>query len=112
MPKPRRVQVTPELVHARPGDPDRHVDLSSLFAAPNVQALNIALAAMAPNPFQPRQEFTPQQLEELAEGMRAHGFLGTLLARPGAGRRGALPTRLWRAAAAGQPAGRAARRSR
>src|SRR6476646_2314392 len=82
MPKPRRVQVTPELVMPDRADPDRHVDLSSLFAAPNVQALNIALDRLAPNPFQPRQGFTTQQLEELAEGMRAHGFFGTLLARP------------------------------
>jgi ParB/RepB/Spo0J family partition protein len=82
MPKPRRVQVTPELVMPDRAAPDRHVDLSSLFAAPNVQALNIGLDRLAPNPFQPRQDFTPQQLEELAEGMRAHGFFGTLLARP------------------------------
>ena len=83
MPKPRRVQVTPELVMPDRSDPDRHVDLSSLFAAPNVQALNIGRGSpRSPNPFQPRQEFTTQQLEELAEGMRTHGFLGTLLARP------------------------------
>lgn len=62
--------------------PDRHANLSSLFTAPGVQALNIRTTALVPNPFQPRQEFAAEQLEELAEGMRAHGFLGTLLARP------------------------------
>ena len=82
MPRSRRVQVTPELVMPDRSAPDRHTDLSTLFAAPNVQALNIAVDTLAPNPFQPRQEFTPAQLEELASGIRAHGFLGTLLARP------------------------------
>src|SRR6478672_7382029 len=85
MPKPRRVQVTQELVMPDRSDPDRHVDLSSLFALPNVQALNIPVAALQPNPYQPRQEFSPQQLEELADGIRTHGFLGTLLARPAPG---------------------------
>ncbi len=85
MPKPRRVQVTHELVMPDRSDPDRHVDLSSLFGIPEVQALNIPLAALQPNPYQPRQEFAPQQLEELAAGIRTHGFLGTLLVRPVAG---------------------------
>ena len=82
MPRPRRVQVTRELVMPDRSDPERHVDLSSLFIAPDVQALNIPLDAIQPNPFQPRQDFDPQNLAELAAGIRAHGFLGTLLARP------------------------------
>src|SRR5690348_5292450 len=101
MPRARRVQVTQDLVMPDRSDPDRHVDLSSLFAAPHVQALNLALAAIQPNPFQPRQEFSETQLEELAAGMRAHGFLGTLLARPVAGQEGlyqlAYGERRWRA---------------
>jgi ParB/RepB/Spo0J family partition protein len=85
MPKPRRVQVTHDLVMPDRSDPDRHVDLSSLFGMPEVQALHIPVAALQPNPYQPRQEFAQQQLEELAAGIRAHGFLGTLLVRPAPG---------------------------
>jgi ParB family chromosome partitioning protein len=82
MPKPRRVQVTHDLVMPDRSDPDRHVDLSSLFGMPEVQALHIPVAALQPNPYQPRQEFAQPQLDELTAGIRAHGFLGTLLARP------------------------------
>jgi ParB family chromosome partitioning protein len=102
MPRARRVQVTQELVMPDRSDPDRHVDLSSLFAVPNIQALDVPIDAIQPNPFQPRQEFTAQHLEELAAGIRAHGFLGTLLARPapgaGHGYQLAYGERRWRAA--------------
>jgi ParB/RepB/Spo0J family partition protein len=82
MPKPRRVQVTHDLVMPDRSDPDRHVDLSSLFGMPEVQALHIPVGALQPNPYQPRQEFAQPQLEELAAGIKTHGFLGTLLVRP------------------------------
>lgn len=101
MPKPRRVQVTHDLVMPDRSDPDRHVDLSSLFGLPEVQALHIPVAAVQPNPYQPRQEFAQQQLDELAAGIRAHGFLGTLLVRPAPGQSDtyqlAYGERRWRA---------------
>ena len=37
---------------------------------------------IAPNPFQPRREFTPEQLGELEESIRQNGLLQPLVVRP------------------------------
>lgn len=41
----------------------------------------ISVAEILPNPFQPRREFPPESLEELAESIRTHGVLQPLLVR-------------------------------
>lgn len=37
---------------------------------------------ITPNPFQPRREFSPEQLQELEESIRANGLLQPLVVRP------------------------------
>ncbi len=49
--------------------------------APTVEIREIILEQIQPNPFQPRQHFTEQSVEELANSIREHGFYGHLLAR-------------------------------
>ena len=43
---------------------------------------NIPLADIAPNPYQPRQRLDEQQLQELAESIRAHGVMQPITVRP------------------------------
>lgn len=42
----------------------------------------IEVAAISPNPYQPRRNFSPQELEELAASVREHGVLQPILVRP------------------------------
>ncbi|HEU0051757.1 MAG TPA: ParB/RepB/Spo0J family partition protein, partial [Longimicrobium sp.] len=42
----------------------------------------VATARIAPNPFQPRREFSPEQLAELEESIRQNGLLQPLVVRP------------------------------
>src|SRR5439155_16206120 len=48
----------------------------------NVVATYQPLAALRPNPFQPRKDFHQAEIEELARSIQQLGFFGTLLARP------------------------------
>lgn len=41
----------------------------------------VPIAEIVPNPYQPRSEFPPESLEELAESIRTHGVLQPLLVR-------------------------------
>jgi ParB family transcriptional regulator, chromosome partitioning protein len=43
---------------------------------------NIPIAAIAPNPFQPRREFTEGELAELATSIRENGLLQPIVVRP------------------------------
>ncbi len=49
----------------------------------DVQVLQVPLAKIAPNPYQPRKEFEPEALAELAESIRRYGVLQPLLVAPG-----------------------------
>jgi ParB family chromosome partitioning protein len=42
----------------------------------------VSVARIAPNPFQPRREFAPEQLDELVASIRANGLLQPLVVRP------------------------------
>lgn len=42
----------------------------------------VPVAQIAPNPFQPRREFTPEQLAELEASIRENGLLQPLVVRP------------------------------
>ena len=45
----------------------------------------LPLGRIRPNPFQPRKEFAPEELEELSKSIRDNGLLQPLLVRPGPG---------------------------
>jgi len=52
-------------------------------AAPSGRAVQmIEIARVAPHPDQPRRQFDPQALEELAESIRARGIIQPIIVRP------------------------------
>jgi ParB family chromosome partitioning protein len=51
-------------------------------ALATVEVRNLSVAQIQANPFQPRQHFVREGLEELATAMRTQGFYGHLLVRP------------------------------
>jgi ParB family transcriptional regulator, chromosome partitioning protein len=50
--------------------------------APGGTVRNVLTSRIAANPFQPRREFTPEQLAELEESIRQSGLLQPLVVRP------------------------------
>jgi ParB family transcriptional regulator, chromosome partitioning protein len=50
--------------------------------APGVQARALPIASIAPNPYQPRREFTEEDLADLANSLRENGLLQPILVRP------------------------------
>ena len=46
------------------------------------QIVEISLAAISPNPYQPRKAFAKEKIQELADSIREKGFLQPLLLRP------------------------------
>jgi len=60
---------------------------------------NLPVNAIRPNPFQPRQQFKPEELEALAESIKLHGLLQPILVRPKDGEYELVAgERRWRAA--------------
>lgn len=49
----------------------------------DVQVLQVPLLKVVPNPYQPRKEFEPEALAELADSIRQYGVLQPLLVTPG-----------------------------
>ena len=49
--------------------------------APGEPVTTVPTARIAPNPFQPRREFTPEQLAELEDSIRQNGLLQPLVVR-------------------------------
>lgn len=45
--------------------------------------LNLAIAEILPNPYQPREEFAPQALEELSASIKEKGFIQPVIVRNG-----------------------------
>ena len=52
---------------------------------PDVQIIQVSLSKIVPNPYQPRKEFEPEALSELADSIRQYGVLQPLLVSPGKG---------------------------
>jgi ParB family chromosome partitioning protein len=50
-------------------------------AGPGEPVTSVPTSRIAPNPFQPRREFTPEQLAELEESIRQNGLLQPLVVR-------------------------------
>lgn len=46
------------------------------------EAIEVAIDLISPNPFQPRRNFAPEGLEELARSITQHGVVEPLIARP------------------------------
>jgi ParB family chromosome partitioning protein len=77
--------------------------LGDQLGAPTVRSLPVA--SIAPNPFQPRRDFSEEELSELAASMSQNGLLQPVVVRPVASPGGAGPRwelvageRRWRAA--------------
>lgn len=58
-----------------------YADETAVGTAQRQQALRIPISDIRPNPDQPRQAFSPEALQELAESIRQHGILQPLLVR-------------------------------
>lgn len=52
------------------------------LAEDNLSAQEAPVAAIVPNPYQPRTEFDPDAMRELVESVRAHGVLQPVIVRP------------------------------
>jgi len=50
--------------------------------APRGQVVSLPVAAIVPNPLQPRREFAPDELQELKSSIQSSGLLQPLLVRP------------------------------
>ncbi|MFW5947019.1 MAG: ParB/RepB/Spo0J family partition protein [Gemmatimonadota bacterium] len=56
---------------------------------PGTEARSVRVAAVHPNPFQPRRQFDESELGELAASIRENGLLQPIVVRPAGNRRGA-----------------------
>lgn len=54
-----------------------------------MEARTVLVSAVHPNPFQPRREFSADDLDELAESIAENGLLQPIVVRPAGNRRGA-----------------------
>ena len=54
--------------------------------SPRLDVRTIAVRSVAPNPFQPRREFPPDELAELSSSIRDNGLLQPIVVRPVPGR--------------------------
>jgi ParB family chromosome partitioning protein len=54
-------------------------------ATDSAEISSLAIERIRPNPFQPRKEFAPEELEGLAKSIRDNGLLQPLVVRPGPG---------------------------
>ncbi len=72
---------TGEVTHGALDDPQTSAAAASAENDDRIAVRDIPLASIVPNPKQPRTEFDPQALEELAESIRAQGVLQPVLVR-------------------------------
>ena len=94
---------------AKPVTPRLGRGLAALFSdmggagaagTPNDDIRRLPIDLIEPNPFQPRMNFDPEMLQDLADSIRAQGMLQPVLVRPGAAGRYEIIAgeRRWRAA--------------
>ena len=78
--KPRRLGRGLEALLAtrRPGDEPKPPEASSALRT-------VPIGQIRPNPYQPRQEFRPDELADLESSLRANGLLQPITVRPAAG---------------------------
>jgi ParB family chromosome partitioning protein len=56
--------------------------MPSVQATPEGDAVRqIGISAISPNPYQPRQQFHPERLQELADSIRVHGIVQPIVVR-------------------------------
>ena len=83
-PKPPRPRLADQINARR--DELRLLSMPDINAGPAPEALagvqEVPLAVIEPNPKQPRREFNPIRLAELAESIRAHGLITPVLVTP------------------------------
>lgn len=90
---------TPSSSTALPAAADPAVVPASSNGAGGEAVRRVALASVHPCPFQPRKEFTPEALRELADSIREQGIIQPLIVRPsGSGFELIAGERRWRAA--------------
>jgi len=84
----------------RPGDRGLGRGLGALIPHSSTGLREIAVNAVQPNPWQPRHNFDPQELEDLAQSIRQHGVLQPVLVseRPDGTYQLITGERRWRAA--------------
>ena len=100
-----RGDALPVLPFAPPAKPDKDAPRPSDATKKSATALQgevryLAIQSIEPNPFQPRQVFAEEELENLATSLKQHGVLQPILVRPlGKGRFQLIAgERRWRAA--------------
>ncbi len=62
-----------------PAEAESRADAES---SARTEAMRVAIGAIQPNPYQPRQHFDERALDELADSIREHGLIQPLLVRP------------------------------
>jgi ParB family transcriptional regulator, chromosome partitioning protein len=62
-----------------------YMDVATAPGAVPVNARMLPVAAIVPNPFQPRREFSEAELDELSASMRQNGLLQPIVVRPARG---------------------------
>ena len=69
-------------------------------AVPSSAPLLLEIAQIEPNPFQPRRNFSPDEMRDLVASVREHGIIQPVLvrSRPGGGHQLIAGERRWRAA--------------
>ena len=79
--KPKRLGRGLEALISGPSSPSA-VSAPSDTPGPDAPLRDIPLAAISPNPFQPRRSFKPEELAELENSMRVAGLLQPITVRP------------------------------
>lgn len=69
-----------------PADAEPVLEHTSMESATGAMVVDVAVALVDPNPYQPRSEFDPAELDGLADSIRLHGILQPIVVRPRDGR--------------------------
>lgn len=78
----RASAIEPSATAAKGAKPPRTEPAAGAEAGPKAAAVLVAVGQIRPNPFQPRKEIAPAQLQALAESIRKQGVLQPIVLRP------------------------------